>query len=39
MLKAGGEATIQWLTAIFNAVRRTGVTPKDWRRGIIVPIY
>ena len=39
MLKAGGEVTVQWLTAIFNAVWRTGVTPKDWRRGIIVPIH
>ena len=38
MLKAGGEVRVQWLTAIFNAVWRKGVTPKDWRRGIIVPI-
>ena len=35
MLKAGGEVTVQWLTAIFNVVWRTGVTPKDWRRASI----
>ena len=28
MLKAG-EVTVQWLTAIFNVVWRTGVTPKE----------
>ena len=38
MLKAG-EATVQWLTAIFNAVWRTGVTPKEWRRAIIIPVH
>ena len=41
MLKAGGEVTVQWLTAIFNAVWRTGVTPKEWiqRRAIIIPVH
>ena len=39
MLKAGGEVTVQWLTAIFNVVWRTGVTPKEWRRAIIIPVY
>ena len=29
MLKAGGDVTVQWLMAIFNAVWRTGVTPKN----------
>ena len=38
MLKAG-EVTVQWLTAIFNAVWRTGVTPKEWRRAIIIPVH
>ena len=33
MLKAGGEVTVQWLPA------RTGVTPKEWRRAIIIPVY
>ena len=38
MLKAG-EVTVQWLTAIFNVMWRTGVTPKEWRRAIIIPVY
>ena len=38
MLKAG-EVTVQWLTTIFNAVWRTGVTPKEWRRAIIIPVH
>ena len=38
MLKAG-EVTVQWLTAIFNEVWRTGVTPKEWRRAIIIPVH
>ena len=39
LLKAGGEVTVRWLTAIFNVVWRTGVTPIDWRRAIIIPIH
>ena len=39
MLKAGGEVTVQWLAAIFIVVWRTGVTPKEWRRAIIIPVY
>ena len=39
MLKAGGEVTVQWLTAIYNVAWRTGMTPKDWRRAIICPIH
>ena len=35
MLKAG-EVTAQWLTAIFNAVWKTGVTPNEWRGAIPV---
>ena len=35
MLKAGGEVTVQWLTAIFNVAWRIGMTPKDWKRAII----
>ena len=31
--------TVRWLTAIFNVVWRTGVTPIDWRRAIIIPIH
>ena len=39
MLKAGGEVTVRWLTAIFNVVWRTGVSPIDLRRAIIIPIH
>ena len=38
-MKAGGEVIVWWLTAIFNVVWRTGVTPIDWRRAIIIPIH
>ena len=38
MLKLGKEVTLQWLTAILNAVWRTGVTPNEWRRAIIIPV-
>jgi len=39
MLKAGGEAAIEWLVKLFNAVWERGEAPRDWKSGIIVPIH
>jgi len=39
MLKAGGEVIVEWLTAICNTVWRLGVTPREWRRAVIIPIH
>ena len=39
MLKAGGEVIVKWLTAIFNMVWKIDITPKEWRRAIIITIY
>ena len=39
LLKVGGEVVIEWLYKIYNMVWRTGVTPEDWQRAIIVPIH
>ena len=38
-LKAGGEVVVKWLQVIYNIVRRTDVTPSNWRSAIIVPIH
>ena len=39
MIKASGEAGLQWLTDLFNAVVRDGRIPDDWRRSWMVTVY
>ena len=39
LLKYGGEATLFWLQVLFSIVFRTEWIPKDWRAGIILPLW
>jgi hypothetical protein len=39
MLVASGEAGLQWVTDICNAIVREGRIPEDWRKSWIVSIY
>jgi hypothetical protein len=39
MLKASGEAGVQWVTDICNAVVRDGKIPEDWRKSWMVSVY
>ena len=38
LLKIGGDDTLRAVTALFNAVLRTGVWPTRWGEGDVVPI-
>ena len=39
MLKAGGEAVVQWLHKIFCMSWESGTVPADWRKAQIVPAH
>ena len=39
MLKAGGDAVVQWLHKIFCMAWESGTVPADWRKAQIVPVY
>uniref|UniRef100_A0A3B3HVR8 ribonuclease H n=1 Tax=Oryzias latipes TaxID=8090 RepID=A0A3B3HVR8_ORYLA len=39
MLKSGGDCMIEWLTNIFNEVWESGKIPRDWTRGVILPLW
>ncbi|MEL7177812.1 MAG: reverse transcriptase domain-containing protein [Pseudomonadota bacterium] len=39
MLKAGGEAVVEWLTSICQRAWEEGEVPAEWVQAIIVPIY
>ena len=39
MLKTSGEAGIQWVMDICNAVVKDGVVPEDWKRSLMVSVY
>ena len=39
MLKARGEVIIEWLVKFFNEAWGRGVSPRDWKSAIIVPIH
>ena len=39
LLKAGGEAVLQEMAAVFRKVWKTCEIPPDWRKGIIIPIF
>ena len=39
MLKAGGEAIVEWLFDILREVWRTRRVPVEWKRAVLVPIH
>ena len=39
MLCFGGDSVLEWLTRVCKVCLIEGVVPKDWQRGIIVPLY
>ena len=39
MLKAGGEATAEWLFDIIRGVWRTRTVPVEWKRSVLIPIH
>ena len=39
MLKAGGDAVVQWLHKIFCMAWESGTVPADWRKAQIVPVH
>lgn len=39
MLKAGGEAVVQWLHKIVDLAWSSGNVPMDWQKAVIVPIH
>jgi hypothetical protein len=39
MLRAAGDAGLEWLTELCNAIWREGKMPLDWRRGVVIPVY
>ena len=39
LLKAGGNAALVSLHAVLCSVWNTGITPTDWKRGLVVPLW
>ena len=39
MLRFGGDSVLEWLTRVCKVCVTDGVVPKEWQRGIIVPLY
>ena len=39
MLKAGGDAIVQWMTRVVNHVWVLEVPPEDWTKEIIIPFW
>ena len=39
MLRDGGEMVVEWLTGLFNMVRRVGRASGHWKNAVIVPIH
>jgi len=39
LLKAGGNAVLMSLHAVLCCARKTGITPTDWKRGLVVPLW
>ena len=39
MIKATGEAGVQWVMDICNAVVNEGRIPEDWRRSYMINVY
>ena len=39
LLNAGGNAALMSLHAVLCSVLSTGITPIDWKRGIVVPLW
>ena len=39
MLRYGGESVVEWLTRVCKVCLDEGRVPKEWVRGIIVPLY
>jgi len=39
VMKAGGDAVVLWLLALFRAVWREGTVPDGWRESLLVPVY
>ena len=39
LLKAGGNAVLMSLHAVFCAAWKTGMIPTDWKSGLVVPLW
>ena len=39
MIKGGRDRVVDWIWRLCNMAFESGVVPKDWRSGMIAPLY
>ena len=37
--KCLGEASLEWLSELFNVIFRTAKMPREWRASAVIPLY